>query len=792
MRLPLSIRSKLSLILVLTTLFVTIICLGITSWLLADFWDREVVRELHRAEQAAQMILRLRQEAAQSEAEVLALRLDVMRAIMKSNRKRLLQITRRFMQERSLDYIVVTDAAGTVLARAHAPQQYGDNLRTRTAFAQSLQGQKVMTILNLPSRPLLLAGGAPVLERVPPYRLLGAIVTGYALDNTFVEGLKATIGEEVSIIIAGRRRYTTLPAIDTVAVIPGEKTPYSTTVDRQRYRAVYSPLPGSTATGRQAGYLEIARPEKVIATIFSRLVTTIEVGVGAAGILILGLALWLGSRFTRGLAELTLAAQAFGGGNFAQRVAIRSGDEVETLGNTFNQMAERIQQAQRKLLTHAERLQVQREIDRAILAIRPPEEIARTALHLIRQLVPYRRASVVQFDFRAQEVRWLAVVLPEGETRLPAGMRLPMQEYGVEEDLRQGEVKLVPDIQTLASPPLVDQVLLTEGIRSYVTVPLVVQGELIGSLNLGAEESQAFTEEQVDILRKIADSLAIAIEQSRLSGENEQRLQELMAVHQAGQHLQQLYTPERLSQEIIRVLEDTLGYEYGAVLLIEEGSDRLLPFALSEQGKGPDFVEADKAYVASHPLRVGVGITGWVAQSGKSVRVGDVRKDPRYYAMREEIRSELCVPLRLGDRVIGVVNVETPRLNAYTETDQRVLETVASQIAVAIQNARLYEQVQRHAAEMEQQVIERTRALAASELRYRQLVESPLVGIWQADAGGRFVFINQRLAEMSGYAPEEVIGKMNMLDPIAPEQRPWLMERMQQRRRGELLPDIVE
>jgi len=81
--------------------------------------------------------------------------------------------------------------------------------------------------------------------------------------------------------------------------------------------------------------------------------------------------------------------------------------------------------------------------------------------------------------------------------------------------------------------------------------------------------------------------------------------------------------------------------------------------------------------------------------------------------------------------------------------------------------------------------------LAESEARYRQLVESPLVGIWQADAQGRFVFVNQRLAEMSGYAPEEAIG-MSMLIPIAPELRPWLAERMQKRRAGELPPDVVE
>jgi signal transduction histidine kinase len=154
-----------------------------------------------------------------------------------------------------------------------------------------------------------------------------------------------------------------------------------------------------------------------------------------------------------------------------------------------------------------------------------------------------------------------------------------------------------------------------------------------------------------------------------------------------------LHTPEMLAQELISVLEETLGYEYGAVLLVEESNGQLIPFALSDQGHGPMFVEGDKSAVAAHTLHLGVGITGWVAQTGQSVCAGDVRQDPRYYGLRDNIRSELCVPLRSGDKIIGVVNVETPRLNAYTETDQHVLETVAAQIATAIQNARLLEQV---------------------------------------------------------------------------------------------------
>ena len=98
-------------------------------------------------------------------------------------------------------------------------------------------------------------------------------------------------------------------------------------------------------------------------------------------------------------------------------------------------------------------------------------------------------------------------------------------------------------------------------------------------------------------------------------------------------------------------------------------------------------------------------------------------------------------------------------------------------IIIRVQSQKLYQQAQE---------------LAESEARYRQFVESPLVGFWLADEKAKFVFINQRLAEMSGYQVDEVVGKMTMLDPIAPESRDWLQQRLAQRRKGAITPDVVE
>jgi PAS domain S-box-containing protein len=235
------------------------------------------------------------------------------------------------------------------------------------------------------------------------------------------------------------------------------------------------------------------------------------------------------------------------------------------------------------------------------------------------------------------------------------------------------------------------------------------------------------------------------------------RLKELDAIHQASQRLQQVYAPETLAQQIIRVLEKVLGYRYGAVLLIDESTDKLIPFALSNQGYGTDFIERDKASIVSSDVRLGMGVTGWVAQTGQSLCLGDVREDSRYHPLREDIRSELCVPLRIDDHVIGVVNVESPEPNAYTESDQRVLETVTAHIAIAIQNGQLHRELAAYSEFLEQAVEERTAELQASEERFRSTFEQAAVGITHVSPEGRFLRINQGYCDITGYSPEEML-----------------------------------
>jgi len=233
-----------------------------------------------------------------------------------------------------------------------------------------------------------------------------------------------------------------------------------------------------------------------------------------------------------------------------------------------------------------------------------------------------------------------------------------------------------------------------EWLRSWAAAPIVVRGEVIGFINVDSATPGTYAAHHAELLAMFASQSAMAMENALLYEQAQRRLRELGMLYEIGQRLQRLHTPESLAQEIVDALAEILGFDHGSVLLIDESTGELSNFALSEKGQDADFIKAEEARIRAYNLRLGRGITGWVAQHGESVRTANAPDDPRYLPVREDIVSELCVPLRIGDKVIGVINVESIVANAYTEGDQRMLETVASQIAIAIQNARLYDDLQ--------------------------------------------------------------------------------------------------
>jgi GAF domain-containing protein/ActR/RegA family two-component response regulator len=189
--------------------------------------------------------------------------------------------------------------------------------------------------------------------------------------------------------------------------------------------------------------------------------------------------------------------------------------EVDLLQGFADQAAVAINnaQAQETLAKQAERLRILHEIDRGMIAEQAPQAVAEAALRPLRDLLGVPRAIANLFDMAAGQVEWLAAVGRRRFYRGPA-VRYPIRLAGDLESLRRGEPQII-DVDALPTSTEAEA-LLASGVHEYMVVPMIVGGELIGSVSFGGERGQRFPPEQVGIAQEVATQLAIAIAQARL------------------------------------------------------------------------------------------------------------------------------------------------------------------------------------------------------------------------------------------------------------------------------------
>ena len=231
-----------------------------------------------------------------------------------------------------------------------------------------------------------------------------------------------------------------------------------------------------------------------------------------------------------------------------------------------------------------------------------------------------------------------------------------------------------------------------DSVRSELAVPLMIQGKCIGVLDIQSNRPDYFTPDQQNILTLLASRLAVAIENARLFERVRSQAATLLLLNDVSREMSSILDVEELLRRAAEQVKRVIDYQILSIMLYDE-----------EQKIFRHRLDVKHGQRVQGKLRVAAseGIVGAAATLREAVLAPDVSVDPRYLMVNPETRSELAIPMLHKGKIIGVLDLESAQLNAFSEEHVQTLSILAANLAVSLENARLYEQVARDEARLE-------------------------------------------------------------------------------------------
>jgi sigma-B regulation protein RsbU (phosphoserine phosphatase) len=220
--------------------------------------------------------------------------------------------------------------------------------------------------------------------------------------------------------------------------------------------------------------------------------------------------------------------------------------------------------------------------------------------------------------------------------------------------------------------------------RNSLAVPLIRGGEVLGALEAVNKIDGDFTERDAEILTALSEQIATALDNARLYGLITREVRERELLYQVGMRISTSLDLEEVLNLILHSIRELVDYHAGGIFLVDR--DTMQITRLTAIGYEP-------AMEHRLELKFGEGIVGWVAKNVEPVIVGNVTKDERYLNARYATRSEIVVPLTIDDKIVGVLNLENDRVDAFSDEDLYLLKTFGSQAAISIERAKLHREI---------------------------------------------------------------------------------------------------
>src|SRR6266496_639188 len=326
----------------------------------------------------------------------------------------------------------------------------------------------------------------------------------------------------------------------------------------------------------------------------------------------------------------------------------------------------------------------------------------RRVAELVRKVIDYEIFGILLLNDKTQELYFRFSIGHSHE--VADRLRIKVGEGVTGVAAQRAEAILVGDVAN--DPRYISAV---PNVRSELAIPLIVKNRVIGVLDIESPVPDHFTEEHKRLLTLIASRMAVGIENARLYTRITRQARTLLLLNEIARELTSILNLDELLKRVGELLSRLIDYQMFSVLLLDS-AETILQHRFS--------LRFQENILLKHDVPVGKGLVGYAAEHKQAVLVRDVKKDSRYIETNPETRSELAVPLIYKDKVIGVLDLEHTKRGFFTEDHQLTITTLAAQIAIAIENARLYEEIAR-----QEKRLERDLAMAR-ELQFRLLPPS--------------------------------------------------------------------
>lgn len=337
------------------------------------------------------------------------------------------------------------------------------------------------------------------------------------------------------------------------------------------------------------------------------------------------------------------------------------------------------------------------DLGRKVASVIDLDELLQRIPALVQRLVPFDAFGVYFVNQK------------RGLLKLAYSVGYPESASGFEMSVTAGVLgRVIAAQQPLVSGDVAAEpayVSIVPDMQSTLVVPLLHKSQPIGALNVLSRDRDRYSERDVAILRQFAAHVATAVVNAQLFAQQRTDAEAFETLAEIGRELGQVLDLDELLGRIAQLATRVVDYRTFGILLLNEATNELEIATAVQYGSKVDLPR----------VRMGEGLVGYAALHREAVLAPDVSKDPRYIKVVDDVRSELVVPMLIKDRCIGVFDLESPELDAFSKRDVEILTLLASQAAVSIENARLYEELSANETRLER------------ELRFAQRVQAALL-----------------------------------------------------------------